>query len=60
MNTCGCPPETFFELLGNGAHWAFEIFLMVIFDGLIGAIFFPFLKKHWKHHADRDLKEGNK
>ena len=31
-------PETFWFLLHNAAHWEIEIFLMVLFDGLIGAL----------------------
>ena len=56
------PPETFWTLLHDAAHWEFEIFLMVIFDGLIGYVgyqlFWPFLRKHWKHHLDRDEREA--
>ena len=50
-------PETFWSLLHNAAHWEFEIFLMVLFDGLIGALIWPFVRKHWQHHIDRDKKE---
>ena len=49
--------ETFSSLLRDRAHWEFEIFLMALFDGLIVGILWPFLYKHWKHHADRDRRE---
>ena len=56
-------PETFWTLLHDGAHWEFEIFLMVIFDGVVGylgfQLFWPYLRKHWKHHIDRDEREAN-
>jgi hypothetical protein len=51
-------PETFWTLLHNAAHWEFEIFLMLVFDGVIGALAWPFIKKHWKHHIERDEKEN--
>lgn len=51
-------PETFWFLLHNAAHWEFEIFLMVLFDGLIGALIWPFVRKHWQHHVYRDKKES--
>ena len=53
--------ETFWTLLHDTAHWEFEIFLMTIFDGVIGylgfRIFWPFLRKHWLHHLERDERE---
>jgi len=49
--------ETFWTLLRNGAHWEFELFLMLLFDGLIGALLWPFVKKHIEHHLERDRKE---
>lgn len=55
---CGCPPETFWTLLRDRAHWEFELFLMLIFDGIIGAICWPIVKRHWDHHIARDKKEG--
>ena len=55
-------PETFWTLLHDSAHWEFEIFLMTIFDGVIGylgfRLFWPFIKRHWNHHVDRDKREG--
>jgi len=55
---CGCPPETFWTLLRDRAHWEFELFLMAIFDGIVGAILWPYISKHWKHHIERDKEEG--
>jgi hypothetical protein len=52
--------ETFWSLLHNAAHWEFEIFLMVIFDLIIGGLAWPFVKKHLLHHLERDKKEGLK
>ena len=54
-----CEQETFWTLLHDGAHWEFELFLIFIFDILLGAMLWPFLKKHWRHHAERDKREGN-
>jgi hypothetical protein len=51
-------PETFWTLLHNAAHWEFELFLMVLFDLVLGAFIWPLVKKHWKHHLERDKKEG--
>jgi hypothetical protein len=58
---CGCPPpvpETFWTLLRNAAHWEFELFLMLVFDGIVGALLWPTIKKHWNHHLERDREEG--
>lgn len=49
--------ETFWSLLHDPAHWQFEIFLMVLFDGLLFGMLWPFLKKHWRHHIDRDRRD---
>ena len=54
--------ETFRSLLHDRAHWEFELFVglveMIVFDVLIGALAWPFVKKHWKHHVDSDRKAG--
>lgn len=50
--------ETFWTLLRDKAHWQFEIFLMVVFDLVIGGLLWPSVRKHWKHHIERDVKEG--
>jgi uncharacterized membrane-anchored protein YhcB (DUF1043 family) len=42
--------ETFFDLLKDPAHWEFEIFLILIFDVIIGAIIWPFVRGGLKHH----------
>ena len=51
--------ESFFTLLADPAHWEFEIFLMVLFDGLIIGALFPFVRKHWQHHIARDNRDQN-
>lgn len=53
-----CGQETFWTLLTDKAHWEFELFLIVIFDVIVGAILWPFLKRHWSHHVARDQKDG--
>ena len=49
--------ETFWTLLRDPAHWAFEIFLMLLFDGLLFGLCWPFVRKHWRHHIDRDVRD---
>jgi hypothetical protein len=49
--------ETFGSLLRDRAHWEFEIFLQVVFDGLIVGLLWPVLYKHWRHHIVRDERE---
>ena len=49
--------ETFWTLLRDRAHWEFELFLMVLFDGVVGALLWPFIKRHWDHHLSRDLDD---
>ena len=51
--------ETFTSLLHDRAHWEFELFLMFIFDLVLGGLLWPFLRRHWNHHLDRDRREGN-
>ena len=53
--------ETFQSLFFDLAHWEFEIFLMVLFDFILGFIGWrlvlqPILKKWFSHHVD-DHKE---
>lgn len=48
--------ETFWTLLSNAAHWEFELFLMFLFDVVIGLILFPFFKKWILHHKTDDQK----
>ena len=56
-------PETFWTLLHDSAHWEFELFVgfleMLLFDGAMGLVFWPFIKKHWWHHTERDRRDGN-
>jgi len=49
--------ETFWTLLRDRAHWEFELFLMALFDGLVGAALWPLIRKHWNHHIARDKRE---
>ena len=42
--------ESFFDLLKDPAHWEFEIFLMVVFDVVIGFIIWPYIQKALTHH----------
>lgn len=46
--------ETFRTLLFDAAHWEFELFLMFLFDVLLGLIIWPFLKKFMVHHQNDD------
>lgn len=55
---CGCQPDTFWTLLHDRAHWEFELFLMLVFDIILGGITWPFLKKHFEHHLARDKREA--
>ncbi len=49
--------ETFWTLLHDKAHWEFEIFLMILFDGIIMGLLYPFARIHWKHHVRRDKQD---
>ena len=42
--------ESFFDLLKDPAHWEFEIFLMVVFDVVIGLVIWPYVQKALTHH----------
>ena len=46
--------ETFFTLLTDAAHWQFEIFLIILFDVVIGLILWPWIKKFIMHHKSDD------
>ena len=48
--------ETFFTLLQDLAHWEFELFLIFIFDVLIGLVIWPRIRKLLKHHTSDDEK----
>jgi hypothetical protein len=62
MTPCGCQPETFWMLLHDSAHWEFELLVgfveMLVFDVIVGILLWPTIKKHWKHHIERDKREG--
>jgi len=49
--------ESLWTLLRSAAHWEFELILMLVFDGLIIGICWPFAIKHWRHHIDRDRQD---
>lgn len=46
--------ETFWTLLKDPAHWMFELFLIALFDGLLGLIIWPRLKKFLHHYKQDD------
>jgi hypothetical protein len=48
--------ENFWSLLQDPAHWEFELFLMFIFDVLLGAVLWPCLKRWRRHHSSDDRK----
>ena len=50
--------ETFWTLLQDPGHWEFEIFLMLVFDGLLAGLLWPIVRKHWAHHIARDRAEA--
>lgn len=50
--------ETFWTLLGDPAHWAFELFLMLIFDVIIGYLGFKVLWPRIKDHFHSDLEHA--
>lgn len=46
--------ETFWTLLTDAAHWEFELFLIALFDGLIGLLIWPRIKQFFIHHKSDD------
>ncbi len=48
--------ETFWTLLQNASHWEFELFLMFIFDVVIGLFLWPRIKRWKRHHTGDDNK----
>lgn len=42
--------ESFLDLLADPAHWYFEIFLIFIFDVIVGLVIWPFIRKGFIHH----------
>ena len=49
--------ETFRTLLFDRAHWEFEIFVTLVFDGLVLGLLWPFIRRHWNHHLNRDARD---
>jgi hypothetical protein len=49
-----CEQETFWSLLHSPGHWIFEIFLMLLFDGVIGIFLIPTFRKKILHHKSDD------
>lgn len=45
-----CERETFWTLLRDVAHWEFEIFLILLIDGLLMGLLWPLIRKHLGHH----------
>lgn len=39
----------FIELIKSPAHWIFEIMLIILFDGIIGLLIWPKVKKILEH-----------
>jgi hypothetical protein len=48
--------ETFMSLLMDPAHWCFELFLIFIFDGLVGMVVWPCFRRFALHHRKDDNK----
>jgi hypothetical protein len=48
--------ETFLSLLQDLSHWEFELFLIFLFDGVIGLFLWPCIKRFFKHHRSDDKK----
>lgn len=55
--------DTFSSLLRDRAHWEFELLVgfleMLVFDGVVLGLCWPFIRKHWQHHVDRDQLDAN-
>lgn len=48
--------ETFWTLLSDLPHWEFELFLMFLFDVVIGLILYPCFTRFVLHHKSDDSK----
>ena len=46
--------ETFWTLFTDLAHWEFELFLILIFDVLLGLLLWPDVRKFILHHKSDD------
>lgn len=42
--------ESFWDLLMDPAHWYFELFLIVLFDVIVGLLIWPFVRRGIMHH----------
>ena len=42
--------ETFWDLVKDPAHWEFEIFLIIIFDVIVGLFIWPYIQRALVHH----------
>ena len=58
-----CEQESFTTLLHSWGHWEFELFVgfieMLVFDVVLGLIFWPWIKKIWQHYKNPDVKAGS-
>ena len=48
--------ETFWTLLQDPAHWCFEIFLMFLFDIILGLLIIPWFRRSMLHHKSDDAR----
>jgi hypothetical protein len=48
--------ETFWTLLSDPAHWCFELFLILLFDVVLGLFIWPLIKRGLNHHTADDKK----
>ena len=46
--------ETFWTLFTALAHWEFELFLILLFDVLVGLLLWPWIRKFILHHKSDD------
>jgi hypothetical protein len=46
--------ETFWSLFRSLPHWEFELFLLFLSDGVIGALLIPAFKRWTSHHQSDD------
>ena len=48
--------ETFWSLARDLAHWEFELFLIFLFDVVLGVFIWPRFRKWIRHHRSDDDK----